>query len=99
MEIPVLIEPVAKNGFRARAAEPFSVTAEGGTRDEALQRLRELIEARLTGGAEIVPLQVTAREHPLARFAGMFKDDPYFDDWQRAIAEYRRQVEEDPEVL
>jgi predicted RNase H-like HicB family nuclease len=98
MEIPVLIEPVAENGFRARAVEPFSMTAEAGTRDAALQKLRELIEARLADGAEIVPLQVPAPEHPLARFAGMFKDDPYFDDWQRAIAEYRRQVEEDPEI-
>jgi predicted RNase H-like HicB family nuclease len=76
MEIPVLIEPVAKNGFRARAVEPFSLMAEGGTRDEALQKLRELMEARLAGAAEIVPLQVPAFEHPLARFAGMFKDDP-----------------------
>jgi hypothetical protein len=98
MEIPVLVEPVAKNGFRARAMEPFSVAAEGATRDEALQKLRQLIVARLVDGTEIVPLQVPAPEHPLARFAGMFKDDPYFDDWQRAIAEYRRQIEEDPEI-
>lgn len=25
--------------------------------------------------------------------AGMFRDDPLFDDWQRAIAEYRRETD------
>jgi hypothetical protein len=24
--------------------------------------------------------------------AGMFRDDPLFDDWQRAIAQYRRRT-------
>jgi hypothetical protein len=28
----------------------------------------------------------------------MFKDDPWFDEWQQAIAEYRQQVEEDPNI-
>ena len=29
MQIPVLIEPVAANGFRARSGEPLPLTAEG----------------------------------------------------------------------
>lgn len=29
----------------------------------------------------------------LAQYAGMFKDNPLFDEWQEAIEEYRRQVE------
>ena len=28
--------------------------------------------------------------------AGMFKDDPMFDDWVKSMAEYRQQVEDDP---
>jgi len=95
MEIPVLIEPIANNGYRARSGDPFALMAEGATRDEALHKFRDLLASQLVNGAEIVPLEVPAREHPLDRFAGMFADDPYFDDWQQAMAEYRRQVEQD----
>ena len=97
MEIPVLIEPVANNGYWARGVEPFALTVEGATRDEALQKFRDLLAARLVNGAEIVPLEVPLGGHPLDRFAGMFRDDPYYDDWQRAIAEYRRQLDPDPD--
>ncbi len=30
-------------------------------------------------------------------FAGMFKDDPWIDDWKRSVEEYRRKVDEDPD--
>ena len=58
MQIPVLIEPTPGNGFRARSGEPLVLTAEGSTRDEALGRLRSLIQGRVAGGAQIVPLEV-----------------------------------------
>ncbi|MEK8019502.1 MAG: hypothetical protein VSS75_021730 [Candidatus Parabeggiatoa sp.] len=32
-------------------------------------------------------------EHPWLKFAGMFKDDPNWDEFQAAIAEYRREVD------
>jgi len=96
MEIPMLIEPLANNGYRARGMEPFALTSKGGTREEALRKFQELLAARLASGAEIVSLAVPVQEHPLDRFAGMFRDDPYYDDWQRAIAEYRRQADQDP---
>jgi predicted RNase H-like HicB family nuclease len=92
MQIPILIERIADNGFRARGIEPFGGVAEGATRDEALQNLRKLLEERLAQGAEIVGLEVTGERHPWKPFAGMFKDDPLFDEWQQAIAKYRRRV-------
>ncbi len=51
MEIPVLIEPVGPNGFRARSGEPFGLTAEGATREEALQKLREMVQNRIAAAA------------------------------------------------
>ena len=89
MEIAVLIEPVPGKGYRARGGEPFAVEAEGPTKEEALRRLRELITSRMEGGAELVSLNLPADENPWISFAGMFKDDPLFDDWQEAIAERR----------
>jgi hypothetical protein len=32
-------------------------------------------------------------------FAGMFKGDPWIEDWKRSIEEYRKQVDEDPDTL
>jgi hypothetical protein len=29
----------------------------------------------------------------------MFRDNPLYDQWQEAIREYRRQMDEDPDVL
>src|SRR5437016_4322349 len=92
MQIPVLIEPVGTMNFRARSGEPLSLSAEGATRDEALQKLHQLLQTRLAEGAEVVSLEVG--EHPLARFAGMFKNDPMFEEWQQAIEEYRRNADE-----
>jgi len=99
MQIPVLVERVKGNGYCARGTEPFAVSAKGATREEALAKLREKIQTRLKNGMEIVGLEVGPQPHPLAEFAGMFKDDPLFDDWVKAIAEYRRQVDNDPDYL
>ena len=99
MHIPVLIEPVAGNGFRARGMEPFALSGEGPTREEALAKLRDQLDARLKSGAEIMGLEVPAPPNPWVEFAGMFKDDPLFDDWQKAIEEYRREVDADPNYL
>jgi hypothetical protein len=99
MQIPVLVERVKGNGYRARGTEPFAISAKGATREEALNKLRAKIQTRLKNGTELVGLEVDPQPHPLAKFAGMFKDDPLFDDWQKAITEYRRQVDNDPDCL
>src|SRR5262245_59850494 len=92
VEIPVLIEPVAGNGYRARGGEPFALCAEGATRAEALEKLRDQVRARLAAGADLVALAVPPPGHPWQPFAGMFPKDPLIDDWKQAVAEYRRQV-------
>jgi hypothetical protein len=99
MEIPVLIEPVAGNGYRATGGSPFAVTAEGATREEALGKLRELIQHKLAGGAELVRLPVGPEEHPWAKFAGTLRaDDPMVKEWRQAMEEYRQKMDEDPDV-
>jgi hypothetical protein len=99
MDIPVLLEKVAGNGYRAQGMEPFALTAEAPTREEALQKLRELIAERIPSGAELVSLEIPTTRHPWASFAGDLKDDPLLEPWKKAMAEYRRQMDEDPDVL
>jgi hypothetical protein len=96
MKIPILIEPVAGNGYRSRGGEPFALSAEGASREEVLAKLRDQLQARLQNGTEVVLLEAGAEPHPLAEFAGMFKDDPMFESWQKSIAKYRREVDADP---
>ena len=96
VQILVAIEAVAGNGFRARSGEPFPLTAEGATREEALQKVRDLIRSRLAAGLELVPCELPAGDNPWTAMAGLFHDDPFFETWQQAVADYRRRVNEDP---
>jgi hypothetical protein len=92
MQIPILIEAIEGNGYRARGPEPFALTAEGHTREEALAKLTDQMQARMKAGATIVPLDVPAGQHPLAQFAGMFKDDEDFREVVEIMAENQRNM-------
>ncbi len=97
VDIPVLIEPVEGRGFQARAGEPFALTAEGATREEALGNLRAAVESKVQAGAAFAQICVPlCDDHPLARFAGGLPDDPLLDDWRNAVDELRRRHEQDP---
>ena len=98
MQIPVLVERLKGNGYRARGKDPFAVSARGATREEALAKLRAKIMTRLKNGTEIVGLEVGSQAHPLAEFAGMFKDDPDFEDVLKIMADNRKRMNEDPDV-
>lgn len=98
MPIQVLIEPVANNGFRATSGEPIPLTVEAPTREEALAKLKKRVQARLKNGAEIVTVELAPAEHPLAKFAGMFKDDPDFQEVKEIMAENRRKLDADPDI-
>jgi len=98
MQIPVLIEKVKGNGYRARGSEPFSISAKGSTRDEALAKLRDKIQKRLKNGTEVVGLEISPPD-PWMEFAGMFKGDPWIEDWKKSVEEYRQQVDDDPDAL
>lgn len=97
MEIPILVEPVTGNGYRARGGPPFDLSAEGNTREEALAKLKEQLKVRMSAGAAIVSLQVPT-QHALAPFAGIFKDDPDFQEVIDIIAENRRIMDADANV-
>ena len=91
MQISVLIEPVGATGFRARGAEPFALSGEGATQEEALGKLRDAIAGKLGAGARFVSLEIPASSNPLLRMVGMYdKDDPLVKEWIEIMAENRR---------
>ncbi len=90
MQIPVLVEPVANNGYRARSGEPLPLSAEGPTAQDAMRNLEALVAQRLKGGAQMHSMQVPATEHPWRSLAGIYAGDPLFEEWREIMAERRR---------
>lgn len=92
MQIPVVIERLPGNRFRAKSATAQLFAVEGESAEESLRLWRERFSSVLPADAEVVRVEpAILNEHPLARFAGDLKDDPLFDDWQAAIEEFRQQ--------
>jgi hypothetical protein len=94
MQFAILVEPTANDSYRASTGAPFDLKVEAPSRDKAVERLRQTMERRLAAGAQLVELNIpSTQEHPLARYVGMFKDNPLLQEWKEAMAEYRNQAE------
>src|SRR5438067_1932144 len=95
MQIPVLVEAVANNGFRARAGEPLPLCADGATPEEAVRNLRTALDRHMAG-KQLTALDL-ASDNPWLAMAGMFDPgDPLIREWKAEIADYRQEVEGDP---
>jgi len=74
-----------------------SCSAQGRTREEALHNVKVAIEETLAN-MEITTVEVNlpgqpAPANPWLDMAGMFQDDPLFDDMLAAVAAYRRTLD------
>lgn len=94
MQVTVFVEQLDEQTYRAETAQPIALVTEGRTRDEAVARLRELAEQRLTTG-EMVSLDIpeVAVPHPWVPFAGIWKDHPDLDAVLEHIAVERRRLD------
>ncbi|ETX03346.1 type II toxin-antitoxin system HicB family antitoxin [Candidatus Entotheonella palauensis] len=95
MQLAVLVERIDERKYRAETAQPVSLIAEGRTREEAVDRLLELAQQRLSAG-EIVHLELSEGEvpHPWIPYAGVWKDHPDFDAFLNNIANDRRRLDQ-----
>lgn len=95
MQVAVLVERIGEQKYRAETAQPVSLSAEGGTREEAVDRLLELAQKRLATG-EILHLELAegAVSHPWVPYAGIWKDHPDFEAFLGNIADERRQLDQ-----
>lgn len=64
------------------------------TREDALNNLHEFVKNRFKN-VEIIIQEIEApkTEHPWMKFAGMYKDNPLFDDVLSNIEAYRRELD------
>jgi hypothetical protein len=94
MNIPVLIEPVAVDMYRAKSGEPFAQSSEGATPEEALNKLKEAVNEQIAHGSQVVSLQVSSSEHPWMEFAGMFQEkDSTVQEWLQIMKTMRDEPE------
>ena len=99
MKIPVLVQSEKGNGFRAEFLPGQAIVAEGATPEDAIENLRHAIQARIDQGARIAYVELAEAQNPWLSLIGVYKADPYLDEYKQAMAEYRKQVDEDPDRL
>jgi hypothetical protein len=96
-QIPVLVEPVADHGFRAKTGEPLPATAKGATPEEAVRNLRTALDRQLKNGTHLTSVDVVS-ENPWLALAGTHDpNDPLIHEWKQEIAAYRQEIEDDPD--
>lgn len=89
----VLVE-AKEDGYQATVWGLPDCQVFSATREEALKNLHELVNTRFQN-VEIVNQEIEApkSEHPWMKFAGMYKNNPLFDDVLSNIAAYRRELD------
>ena len=92
MELSVLVQQTAGNGYRAWCGAPVAAEAEGATREEALTKLRAALEAK-TRGVEVVRLSIGV--NPAA--SPLWPDDQVTHDWLAGISDARRAADQTPD--
>jgi predicted RNase H-like HicB family nuclease len=94
MQVPVLVELLGdRPGYLARLGEPFNLTAEAGTPEEALHELSRAVQLRLQTGARLMPLTLPSPSTPFG-VHGWLPDDELTHEWQQAVEDYRRDCDE-----
>ena len=96
MKVTVLVEPLAEQIYRASGGAPFGGSVEAESPEAAVAKLGESIRMRLAQGGRIAVLDVPADGNFWLAGAGMFRDDPLFDDWQQVIRDNRHEADLDP---
>jgi hypothetical protein len=98
MHILILIEPAGGGRFRATAGDPFGLSAEADSADEAALRLGTLLRDRLQKGSRLARLDLgnsSSATFPVPlQFAPLPEDDWFFQTMREAIAENRKREDE-----
>ena len=95
MQIPILIEPLPGNRFRAKSTTALPLMVEGNSAEESLRLWHDTFSSVIPVDAEVVavgfPVSPTQQLPPFAKFIGTLKNDQIVELWREGVAEYRRQ--------
>ena len=94
MKATAFVEKVGKKKYRATTSQPVPLESEGGSQDEALERLYALAKKRLASGQLVqMNLPDLSDTNPWQAFAGIWKDHPDFDAFLKSVDEQRRSID------
>ena len=102
----ILLESQPDGTHQASVLGWSSCHAIGDTEEHAIDSLRQVLNDRLTH-SKILQLEIPQQPgqpimqsaNPWIKFAGVFKDDPMFDDMLESIAEYRQEIDAELGVM
>src|SRR5436309_2412641 len=83
----------ADNRYKATPLALPDCAGVGSTREEALANAKAALAERFAEG-ELVTIDVGGAEHPWLAGAGMFGNDPTFDEFLAEMEAYRRHLDE-----
>lgn len=92
MELLVLVEPTKSGaGFSARLGDPFHISAEAATAEEAFSLVQEEVLRRIQDGLQLrtIPLgPITKSPAP-----GWLPEDEITQEWRDAVEAHRKAVD------
>jgi hypothetical protein len=90
-KIPVWLRELAPHNFLVTVFGMTDCRGTGATKEAALAMLRQVLPQRFPDEAvEIEVIESSDPHHPWLEIAGMFNDDPTFDEFVEIMAENRR---------
>jgi hypothetical protein len=90
--VPVWLREMAPGEFLVTVFGMTDCRGAGATKEAAIAMLREHLPARFPGeNVEIDVIESSDPHHPALEIAGMFSNDPTFDEFLEILAENRRQ--------
>ena len=97
----VMVEQESDGTWLAQVLGWSECRTQALNREDAIEELQRVLNERLSK-AEVLYYNapVSPVEHPWMKDAGMYKNDPSFEEVLENIAEYRRELDSDrPEML
>lgn len=94
----VLIENSTHNQVKASVLEWEDCFVEAATKEEAINKLRQLLTNRLQN-KEIISLEIELppKQHPWMKFAGMHQNNPLFPEVLEEIENNRQSLDQEVE--
>ena len=99
MQYQVFVQNPTDRNFMASVVGLPNVTANGITEKEAIDRLKDILDAQFKNGKLVtididVPSEKSLeKSDPWIANTGIFKDDPTFDDFLAEMKAYRDEVD------
>ncbi|MGH2412894.1 MAG: type II toxin-antitoxin system HicB family antitoxin [Microcystaceae cyanobacterium] len=94
MQYQVFVQSQSDHQFIASVVGVPNCVAEGGSKEEAIANAKTILEKKLAQG-ELVTIEIDSTEADSLlqmQYAGIFADDPTFDDWMEKLATIRHQA-------